>query len=160
MAFSQKVAQMDRRVDSTDTAILAELRRDSRQSYRELAKRLKLHPATVIKRVERMQRERIILNFGTNFDLLALGFEFMALIDIRISKGHLLEVEQKLRSLPQILAIYDVTGEYDAVAIVACKSRGDFSRMIKKILHEPYVERTNTHVILNVMKDSWEFVPF
>ncbi|MBS3069017.1 Lrp/AsnC family transcriptional regulator [Candidatus Micrarchaeota archaeon] len=151
---------MAREMDKTDTDILAELRRDCRQSYREIAHRLKLHPATVIKRVERMQREKLILGFGANLDLLALGFEFMALIDIRISKGHLLEVEQKLRSLPQVAAIYDVTGDYDAVALVACKNRADFSRMIKKILHEPYVERTNTHVILNVMKDSWEFVPF
>lgn len=151
---------MNRELDKTDTEIIALLRTDSRASFREIAKRLKLHPATVIKRVEHLQREKIILNFGANLDLLALGFEFMALIDIRISKGHLLEVEQKLRALPQIAAIYDVTGDYDAVALVACKSRADFSRLIKKILHEPYVERTNTHVVLNVIKDSWEFVPF
>jgi len=160
MQNTEKGEHLARQMDKTDTEILAELRRDSRQSFREIAKRLKLHPATVIKRVEHLQREKIILGFGANLDLLALGYEFMALIDIRISKGHLLEVEQKIRALPQILAIYDVTGEYDAVAIVACKSRADFSRMIKKILHEPYVERTNTHVILNVIKDSWEFMPF
>ncbi len=146
-------------LDEQDRQILAHLRFHARDSYREIAKKLKLHPATVIKRVGRMEKAGIITCFGANVNYLALGYEFMALVGISTIHGHLVEVEEKLRAFPGIVAVFDLTGEIDAMALVACKNRTDFNRTIKRLLSTPYIEHTNTHIILNVVKSEWEFVP-
>lgn len=146
-------------LDEIDRQILAHLRSRGRDSYRQLASKLKLHPSTVIKRVQRMQEEGVISNFGVNVDYLRLGYEFKALTNIRASKGHISEVGQRLRVYPGVVAIWDITGTEDMVALVACKTRSEFNRVIKGMGGIPHVERTITHVILDVIKNEWEFVP-
>ena len=142
-----------------DKRILAHLRFHARDSSREIAKKLSLHPATVIKRMKKMEQGGVITGYGANVNYLGLGYEFMALVGISASHGHLVEVEGKLRSFPGVVSVYDLTGDVDAIALVACKSRFEFNRTIKRLLSVPHIERTNTHVILNVVKNEWEFVP-
>ena len=56
-------------------------------------------------------------------------------------------------------AAWDITGQEDMVALIACKTRTEFNRVIKHLGAIPHVERTITHVILDVIKSEWEFVP-
>jgi len=146
-------------LEEKDWDILRELVKDGRASYRKLAKKLGMHPATLIKRIERMEKEGMVRGYSANVDLFNLGYEFIAIIEIIISKGALLEVQEKIRTMPGILGIYDVTGEYDSIVIAACKNRQSLSALVKKILAIKDVERTNTHIILNIIKDRYEFVP-
>ena len=69
----------------------------------------------------------------------------------------MLEVENKLAKNPHIFAVYDITGEYDALILARFKNRDDLSKMIKEIHTSPYVERTNTHIVLNIIKESSSF---
>ncbi len=149
----------DNMLDETDRLILEHLRLRGRDSYRQVASKLKLHPSTVIKRVQRMEKSGAIACFGARVDYLKLGYEFMALVDIRATKGHIPEVGQKLRHHPGVVAVWDITGQEDMVALIACKSRLEFNRTIKRMGAIPHVERTITHVILDVIKNEWEFVP-
>lgn len=146
-------------MDKLDMEIISHLRSHGRDSYRTVAGKMGVHPTTAIKRIGRLEKAGIITGYGANVSLPKMGYEFIALIDIKISRGHLTDVEKRLSNYPGIVAIYDVTGESDAVAIVACKNRVEFSKLVKHILSESYVERTNTHVILNIMKDPSQFVP-
>lgn len=144
-------------IDECDRQILSEMRKNCRRSYRELGKALDLSPATIIERVKRLERNGYILGYSANLDFLRLGYEFMGVVKITISHGALLEVQKKISRLEGVAAVYDVTGDYDSIAIVLCKSRGELSRLIKKILAIPNVEKTNTCMVLNVMKDLHEF---
>jgi DNA-binding Lrp family transcriptional regulator len=146
-------------LDRIDMEIISHLRTHGRDSFRTVAKKTGVHPTTAIKRIGRMEKEGLITGYSANFSLPKLGYEFMALIDISISRGHLIDAEKRIGSLNGIVAIYDITGEHDAVALVACKNRLEFSKLVKHILAEPYVERTNTHVILNIIRDQSQFVP-
>ncbi len=156
---SRKTSAPSHEIDDDDRRILAHMRFHARDSFREIAKKLKLHPATVIKRVDKMKKAGIITGFGANVDYLSLGYEFMAIVGISATHGHLVEVEGKLRAFPGVVAVYDVTGDVDAFAVVACKNRTEFNGIIKRLLSLPHVEHSNTHVILNVVKNEWEFVP-
>lgn len=144
-------------LDDVDSQILAHLRRNGRDSYRQAAAKLKLHPATVIKRVERMRKEGVITGFGANVDYLKLGYEFMALMEIRCESGHISEVGTKLCAQGGVVAVWDITGVEDMMILVACKTRTEFNRTIKRIGALPHVSRTVTHVILNVLKSEREF---
>jgi len=146
-------------LDKTDVQIISALRENCRGSYRELAHRLSLHPTTLISRLKKLEKSGAILGYSANVDLSKLGYDFFGLVQIKIAKGKLLETQCAISRLGGVVAVYDITGEYDSAALVAAKSRDSFSKLIKKLLLLPHVEHTNTQVILNIVKDSWQFEP-
>ena len=144
-------------LDKTDGEIISALRRNSRGSYREIARKLRLHPTTLISRMQKLEKSGVILGYGANLDLDKLGYDFMGVVQVKIAKGKLLESQERISRMKGVVAVYDVTGEYDSVAIIAAKSRESFSQLIKSFLSLPHVEHTNTQVILQVVKPSWKF---
>ncbi len=144
-------------LDSTDKEVLLALRTNCRRSYRELAKKINLSPATLIERMRRLEKNGLIKGYVASLDFLKLGYEFMGLVQISIEPGYLLEAQGKISKLRGVYSVYDVTGEYDSIAFVMAKNRNEFSALIKKILSIPHVKRTNTNVILNVVKDPFAF---
>ena len=79
-------------------------------------------------------------------------------IEITVSKGKMLEVENKIAQNPNVFAVYDITGTYDALILARFKKRAELSGMIKDVIHaSPYVERSNTHIVLNVIKEKDSF---
>ena len=144
-------------LDKTDEEILSALRHNCRGSYREMARRLKMHPTTLISRIARLEKSGVVLGYGANLDLSKLGYDFMGVVQVKIAKGKLLETQEKISRMRGVVAVYDVTGEYDSVAIIAAKSRDSFSLLIKSFLNLAHVEHTNTQVILKVVKPTWQF---
>jgi DNA-binding Lrp family transcriptional regulator len=145
--------------DKIEEKILSILIQNSRLSARAIAKKLSIHPMTVISKIKKLEEEKVILGYGVNLDLGKLGYEFLGIVQIKISKGKLLETQQKISKMPGVISVYDVTGEYDSVVMIAAKNRSRFSEIIKSILSLPFVEHTNTQVILQIVKSNWEFKP-
>lgn len=141
-------------LDALDRAILTELNADARRSHRLLAERLNVSPTTIGLRIERMERDGVIRGYVPLLDDETLGWELCATVGIRISKGKLREVEERLAKDPRAYAIYDVTGDYDALLIGRFRDRRDLDRFVKHALQDPNVERTNTQVVLNRVKED------
>jgi len=81
-----------------------------------------------------------------------------ALVEITVSKGRLLEMENEIARMPNVCAVYDVTGLTDAIVIAKFKSREDLSAFAKRLLSLPYVERSNTHVVLTTIKEDFRLI--
>jgi DNA-binding Lrp family transcriptional regulator len=141
-------------LDELDLAILEELNVDARRSHREIAHRLEVSPTTVASRVQRMERDGVIRGYIPVLDDERLGFDLTATIGIRISKGRLREVEERLARDARAYAIYDVTGDFDALLIGRFRDRRDLDRFVKHALQDPNIERTNTQVVLNRVKEE------
>jgi DNA-binding Lrp family transcriptional regulator len=141
-------------LDELDHGILQELNIDARKSHREIAQRLKVSPTTVSARVARLERDGVIRGYVPLLDDEMLGWDLAATIGIRISKGKLREVEERLARDPRAYAIYDVTGDFDALLIGRFRDRRDLDRFVKHALQDPHVERTNTQVVLNRVKED------
>jgi len=141
-------------VDETDLEIISQLKKDARKSCRELAKAVGISPSTLIARMNRLEKDKVIRGYEPRLDLSRMGYDFFALVEVTFTKGASLELQQKIATFPGITAVYDITGESDSMALAKCKNRQDFSRLVKRIGAIPGVERTNTHVILNVVKED------
>jgi len=141
-------------LDALDRSILEELNIDARRSHREIAHRLKVSPTTVSTRVARLEEEGVIHGYVPLLDDELLGWDLWAAVGIRISKGRLREVEERLARDPHAYAIYDVTGDYDALLIGRFRDRRDLDRFVKHALQDPHVERSNTQVVLNRVKED------
>jgi len=141
-------------LDELDRSILEELNVDARKSHREIAHRLKVSPTTVSSRVAQLEEDGVIRGYIPVLDDEHLGWDLFAVVGVRISKGRLREVEERLAHDPHAYAIYDVTGDYDALLIGRFRDRRDLDRFVKHALQDPHVERSNTQVVLNRVKED------
>ncbi|MEM3589695.1 MAG: Lrp/AsnC ligand binding domain-containing protein, partial [Candidatus Bathyarchaeia archaeon] len=66
--------------------------------------------------------------------------------------------EREVAKLPNACAVYDVTGDVDAIVIAKFKKREELSKFTKGLLALPFVERTNTHVILTTIKEDFRLL--
>lgn len=141
-------------LDKVDIDIINTLIADSTLSYREIAKKVNVSVATVMNRVNRLKKESIMKRFTTIVDYDKLGFDVEVLIEIRISKGKLFQVEKEIAHHPNVFAVYDLTGDFDAAILARFKNRRQMDNFLKKIQTYDFVERTNTRLILNTIKEK------
>lgn len=141
-------------LDNLDKKIINVLIENSRLSYRQIAKKVKVSVATVMHHVKKLENEKIIKNYTTTIDYERLDYDIQVLIDIRVAKGKLLEVEKKIATHPNVYAVYDKTGHFDAIVIARFKNRRSMDTFLKKIQTYDFVERTETQLILNTVKEE------
>jgi DNA-binding Lrp family transcriptional regulator len=128
---------------------------DSRTSAREMGFKLGVSTSTVTLRMERMRSRQILKGFTAVVDFQKLGYELTVVTEILVSKGKLLEMEREIAKVPGVCAVYDVTGEIDAIVISKCRDREELSRFTKGLLTMPFVERTNSHVVLTTVREDF-----
>lgn len=141
--------------EETERMLLKELVADCRASYRELAKKLGVSTGTVIAKVRELEESGVIRGYSAVLDHEKAGYGLTVVMEITVSKGKLVEMEKHIASRPNVLAVYDVTGQTDAVVIAKFKSREELSRFTKSMLALPFVERTNTHFVLSIVKEDF-----
>ena len=142
-------------LDEIDKKLLKELLSNSKRSFRELAKAIGVSAATVINHVLRLESGGVIRDYTVLLDHERLGYELTVVTEIIVSKGKLLETDAEIAKIPNVCAVYDITGQTDAMVVAKFKSRSDLSDFTKKLLSMPYVERTNTHVVLTTVKEDF-----
>jgi DNA-binding Lrp family transcriptional regulator len=145
-------------LDETDVKILKALTVDARLSSRQIAKQCDISIGTVLSRIRKMENEGIIKGYSTLLDHEKLGYELTVVSEITVSKGRLLEMESEIARFPNVCSVYDVTGELDAIIVAKFKNREELSKFTKRLLALPYVERTNTHVVLTTIKEDFRIV--
>ena len=146
-------------MDETDKKIIAEYLKDARVSYREVAKRLQIAVGTVLTRTKKLENDGIIESYSAVLNHDKLGYDIVAISEITVSKGKLTEVENAIAKLSPTCAVYDVTGENDVIIISKFKSREEMSDFTKKLLSMSNVERTNSRIVLNTIKEDFRLSP-
>jgi len=142
-------------LDETDVKVLKALTEDARLSSRQIAKQCKISIGTVLSRIKRMEEEGVIKGYTALLDQEKLGYELTVVTEIIVSKGRLLEMENEIARIPNVCCVYDLTGLSDAAIIAKFKSREELSKFTKRLLSLPFVERTDTHVVLTTIKEDF-----
>jgi len=141
-------------IDDNDKHIINVLNDDARLSYREIAHMLNLSVGTVSHRIKRMEEKGIIKGYIPHVNPELVGYDFRAIIFLNISKGKLRKVEEKIVEFDNVLGVYDVTGDFDAVIIGRFLNRNHLNQFVKDLQTIQYVERTTTSVVLNTLKED------
>jgi len=145
-------------LNETDKKILKNLLDDARFSSRQIAKNVGVSVGTVLSRIKKMEDDGLIKGYSVILDHEKLGYELTVVTEITVSKGRLTEMENEIAKIPNVCGVYDVTGLTDAVIIAKFKNREDLGRFTKQLLSLPYIERTNTHVALTTVKESFRLL--
>ncbi|MEM0439285.1 MAG: AsnC family transcriptional regulator [Desulfurococcaceae archaeon] len=141
-------------MDELDAKIIERLLKDSRKSLRSIAKELGTPTSTVHERVKRLVKLGVIRRFTAELDLKLLGLDITALILVSVDGAHITEVEKTLSTYDQVIAVYDITGEFDVALIAKFRNMDELNNFIKTILKMPYIKRTVTSVVFNVVKEK------
>jgi DNA-binding Lrp family transcriptional regulator len=145
-------------LNETDVKILQGLLEDARFSSRQIAKKVGVSVGTVLARIKKMEREGIIKNYSALLDHEKLGYQLTVVTEITVSKGRLVETEKEIAKIPNVCSVYDVTGLTDAVIIAKFKGREELGQFTKRLLALPYIERTNTHIVLSTVKEDFRLL--
>jgi DNA-binding Lrp family transcriptional regulator len=139
-------------IEELELKIVRSLNQNSRKSFREIAKEIGTSAPVVINKIKRLEKLGAIKGYIPLLDPEYFGFNLIAVVGIRI--GKLIETQEKIAEDPHVFAIYDVTGEWDSIVIAHFKGREELNSFIKNALSQKYVDRTATHIVLNVVKDE------
>jgi DNA-binding Lrp family transcriptional regulator len=145
-------------LDETDIKILTKLVSDARLSYRSIAEQIGVSPPTVLARVEKLERNKIIKSYSALLDHEKLGYDLTAIIEVTAIKNKVVEVEKVLSKYENVCAIYDITGLTDMIIVAKFRNRKELSNFVKKELSIPSVQRTNTHLVFITVKENFKLL--
>ncbi len=144
--------------DEKDEKILKHLLVDARQSARHLAHKLNVSTVTMISRIKKLEEKKIIEGYTVRLNHEILGYDITAIIEVKTTKGKMLEIEDEIAKTENVCAVYDITGDADTLVIGKFKDRKSLSEFVKKVSCIPNVENTITHLVLNTVKEDNRFI--
>lgn len=146
-------------LDNIDRSIIEELERDSRTSQRKLASKIGVAQGTITNRMQRLEKDGIIKGYGVKLDAESVGWGMTIMAGLRIEKGRMIEVQEKISSDPRVFTVYDTTGDWDSMVLARVKDRSDLDDLTKSVFTLEGVVRSFTHVVLNTVKEDGVRLP-
>jgi Lrp/AsnC family transcriptional regulator, regulator for asnA, asnC and gidA len=146
--------QSNLHLEPLDVEILGALQADARSSYRDIARKLNISVGTVHSRVSKLQEAGVIRGFSVDIDHSKVGYGITALILLQARGKHLRDVETRLSKYPNVVVVYDITGDFDIALVAKFEATNSMDHFIKEVLSMDFVERAVTSIVLNSIKES------
>ena len=141
-------------LNSKDSELLRCLNKNGRASQRELAATTGVALGTVNSHIKSLEKEKIIKGYYAHIDPEKIGFTLTAIINLRITKGKIMDLQATISKHPRVFGVYDVTGEWDSLVLARFKDREEMDSFIKTTLSQKNIERTSTSLVLNTVKEE------
>ena len=132
--------------DKIDERIIGYLREDSRESFVDIGKKLKLSESAVRRRVKNLVDSGTIKKFT-----LEIGEENATSAIVLVSVDSATDtskVSLKLAKLEGVKTVYEITGQYDITTIMSATNIAEINSSIDALRKIPGVVDTNTVIIL------------
>lgn len=136
-------------MDDKDKQILKILKNDGRTGYGAIGEKVGLSEGAVRKRIKTLADGGVIRKFTVKIGV-AEGAEAITLLTTKPSYPTQ-EVSESIRGIPNVETIYEVTGEYDIVAVISGMNVVEVNECIEKIRRVEGIMKTNTMIVLR----SW-----
>ena len=135
--------------------IITLLQEDSRLSFNKIANKLGISVGTAYNRVKNLETSGVLKGYTIIVDSAKLGYGLTAIVLLQAEGGHLTEVEKEIARTGNVMAVYDITGDYDAAIVSKFRDRTGLNDFVKNLLGMPYVKRTVTNIALNIVKEDY-----
>ncbi|MFW6111678.1 MAG: winged helix-turn-helix transcriptional regulator [Candidatus Bipolaricaulota bacterium] len=134
--------------------ILETLMEDGRKSIRKVAREIDVSPSTVSNHLEDLMEDGVIKRFKPSIDYEKLGFDLTAITKIQAKGSEITNIVDRLKEEGSLTHVYEITGEFDILVIGKFDSRESMNREIKRMLNFSAVERADTSIVLNAVKED------
>ena len=132
--------------DKVDERIIGYLKEDSRESFVDIGKKLKLSESAVRRRVKNLVDSKTISKFT-----IELGEYNVTSAIVLVSVDSATDTSKmslKLAKLDGVKTVYEITGQYDITTIMSASSIAEINNSIDALRKITGVVDTNTVIIL------------
>ncbi len=136
-------------MDDKDREIIKILKENGRDGYIDIGKKIGLSEGAVRKRIKALADTNVIRKFTVKIGV-AEGAEAIALLSVNPSLPTQ-EVSKRIQAIPNVETTYEVTGEYDIIAVIGGMNVVEVNECIEKIRRVEGIMKTNTMIVLR----SW-----
>jgi DNA-binding Lrp family transcriptional regulator len=145
-------------MDKYNEQILFELTRNSNISNLELAERIGLSPSACLRRVQDLERKKVITGYKATIDTEQLGIGFKAFVTVGLSvhtKAAQTQFEQAITLSKEVLECHNVTGAFEYILRVETTDLKSYKQFHTNVLGDiEQVATITTHVVMASVKDS------
>jgi DNA-binding Lrp family transcriptional regulator len=137
------------RLTEQDHAMIELLKRSARMSVTDLAMAMGVSRSTAQKRLERLEKSRVIEAYTC---VLAGPYRrqwVTAHILVRVAAKQMDPVVERLDHVNGVEEVHSVSGEFDLIVVISAPTVGTLEVAIDEVIAVEGVERTNTSVVLS-----------
>jgi DNA-binding Lrp family transcriptional regulator len=139
-------------MDDTDRTIVALLREDARRSFLDIGRHVHLSAPAVKRRVDRLERDRVLLGYTAVVDPEAFGWHAEAFVDIYCEGGMSgTAIKRAVERESGVVSAHTVAGEASALLHVRARDTKDLESALERIRATDGVTRTVTEVVLSTL---------
>ena len=152
MVYCRKIMRAGLKLDELDVLILSILIEDARSSLKEIAKRCGLTSSAVLRRIERLKKEGVIV--GTRFvvDSEVFGFPFYATLLIDAADSLEPMVKQMIRAMESVIICAESIGRYNLCTLIRGRDIEELNKITSAIKNIRGINR----VAINI----WSGAPY
>ena len=141
-------------LDDIDLQILDELKKNARIHLRSLAAKLEISTSTLHYRINRLEEEDILLGYHAEVDLKPEDSYFQIALFISVYPKEFLNFKQYISQFSQIIAIYELLGNYNFLLIIKSKDQDEFiDKIYNPVSKLEFIRKIQTNVIVSVHKE-------
>jgi DNA-binding Lrp family transcriptional regulator len=140
-------------ISAKDQELISLLQVNAREPVSALARKLGLSRTTVQDRLRRLEQSGVIAGYQLR---LSEGTEqggIRAFVTMEVEPKRTNEVSRALLKMPQVEALYSVSGKFDLIAVVRTSSAQDMDKLLDVAGVIPGVTGTESAVILSTKFD-------
>ncbi len=145
-------------LDAIDRRILENLQRDGRLTNLELADRVGLSPSPCSRRVHRMEVEGLIESYGARLNRKLIGLGLTALILLRLERHSPAEADQvreAVLAMPEVIACYITTGEFDLMLQVVVPDLEEYRNFtLERLIQVGGIKDMRSSIVIETVKEN------
>jgi len=130
--------------ENLDAKLVNSLLSNGRASLRSLGDELDVSVTTVSNHLRDLEEEGVIRGYTPIVDYDKLGYDVTAVLQLKVEGSALPDVTEKLRQEKQMVSVYEVTGDYDVIAIGKFTDTDGMNAQIKSILTDADIRASRT----------------
>ena len=143
--------------ENLDAKLINALLGNGRASLRSLGEALDVSVTTVSNHLRDLESEGVVNGYTPIVDYDALGYDVTAVIHLKVEGSALPDITERLRAQKQMISVYEVTGDYDIIAIGKFEDTDGMNSQIKELLTDVDIRESNTSVVLNAVVENAQF---
>jgi DNA-binding Lrp family transcriptional regulator len=143
--------------ENLDAKLVNALLDNGRASLRSLAEDLDVSVTTVSNHLSDLEEAGVVEGYSPQLDYDAIGYDVTAVIQLKVEGNALPEITDRLREERRMVSVYEVTGEFDVIAIGKFTDTDEMNDGIKSLLTDPDIKESNTSVVLNAVAEGRQF---
>lgn len=143
-------------LDRIDLLLLTELQRSARITNAELADRVHLSASACLRRVQRLERDRVIAGYRAVVDPEQIGLGLQAFVRVQLSRHDTTAIDafgEFVNQWDEVVACHALTGDMDYLLQVVVRDLEHFSHfLLDRLLNQAGVDDVNSSFVLRTVK--------